>query len=143
MGLLDFLEDVKDEVAYRAEQAYYGIDDKISDIKDYLEEHEVGEKLKEAGKTAFEISKELFIMSANAASEQRMQNNRECDREYEEKMARQSMIQERKSLIAEMKILKEKCENSELTPNERSDIEYEIKERERRICELASEIKGG
>ncbi len=139
MGLLDFLESVKDEVAYRAEQAYYGIDDKVSDIKDYLEEHEVGDKLKEAGKTAFEISKELFIMSANAASEQRMQN----DPEYAARMARQSMIQERKSLIAEMKILKEKCENSELTPNERSDIEYEIKERERRICELASEINGG
>lgn len=137
MGLLDFLESVKDEVAYRAEQVYYGIDDKVSDIKDYLEEHEVGDKLKEAGKTAFEISKELFIMSANAASEQRMQN----DPEYAARMARQSMIQERKSLIAEMKILKEKCENSELTPNERSDIEYEIKERERRICELASEIK--
>ena len=139
MGLLDFLESVKDEVAYRAEQVYYGIDDKVSDIKDYLEEHEVGDKLKEAGKTAFEISKELFIMSANAASEQRMQN----DPEYAARMARQSMIQERKSLIAEMKILKEKCENSELTPNERSDIEYEIKERERRICELASEINGG
>ena len=137
MGLLDYLESVKDEVAYRAEQVYYGIDDKVSDIKDYLEEHEVGDKLKEVGKTAFEISKELFIMSANAASEQRMQN----DPEYAARMARQSMIQERKSLIAEMKILKEKCENSELTPNERSDIEYEIKERERRICELASEIK--
>lgn len=139
MGLLDFLENVKDEIAYRAEQAYYGINDKVDDIKDYMEEHEVGDKLKEAGKTALEISKELFIMSANAASEQRMQN----DREYAEKMARQSMIQERKSLIAEMNILKEKCENSDLTPNERSDLEYEIKERERRICELASEIKGG
>ena len=133
------MENVKDEIAYRAEQAYYGINDKVDDIKDYMEEHEVGDKLKEAGKTALEISKELFIMSANAASEQRMQN----DREYAEKMARQSMIQERKSLIAEMNILKEKCENSDLTPNERSDLEYEIKERERRICELASEIKGG
>lgn len=75
MGFRDYFENLKDDVGYKAEIIKSEIDDKVCDVKDFLEEHEVADKLKSAGKAAWEISKELIYAYCNAANEKRMETD--------------------------------------------------------------------
>ena len=129
MGLRDYFENLKDDVGYKAEIIKSEIDDKVCDVKDFLEEHEVADKLKSAGKAAWEISKELIYAYCNAANEKRM----ETDPAYALKMVEVAKKRELQALKEENEYLREQCNNEELPQELKEKLERRIEDNK---CEM-------
>lgn len=59
MGLFDLLEDIKDEIEYRAEMLKYDLDEAASNVKEFAEDHDLDEKVKKAGRFVGEAFVEM------------------------------------------------------------------------------------
>ncbi len=129
MGFRDYFENLKDDVGYKAEIIKSEIDDKVCDVKDFLEEHEVADKLKSAGKAAWGISKKLIYAYCNAANEKRM----ETDPAYAAKMEEVAKKRELQALKEENEYLREQCNNEELPQEVKEKLERRIKDNQYEI----------